>query len=241
MLSVLIMLSTPLLLKSTCIIIYVKNDKIYISSDTRMMMTQRNKLEKESERKFVDTCKIIKVGKIYYSFAGHLSRNMYAYATAAAKRGLSVKETAEEFGEVMSDHLQKTIERYRSNNMPYYMQQHGASNGLSQIAFFGFENNKPVVKIVEFGLLNKPHEIVEVGHKIYDLSGAKILGMPYASKKYIDSAKLNSQSDDKVIFKIMRGAIKKEMVVSKTVGGNIDQLKLSSKGEYWQPGKSKCH
>jgi hypothetical protein len=152
---------------ATCIIVTVTPDAVVVGADTRQISLG------PSGRAVSVVHKIVRVGRLFYAFAGTknapdltaggLAFNTDAIARAVCGSGTPLRSKIEEFGRAFIGPYEKLLNGQRAN--PFYADVI-SKGGRLDIVFFGFEKGHPSAALGSFVIAdNKAPRLAVVNDK----------------------------------------------------------------------------
>jgi hypothetical protein len=123
------------------------------------------------------TCKIFQVGRVFFAFAGfiwskHFDYDPRAIATGAIQQGGTIVEMMDRYQDSVSPPLLEAATYYHDKHPDLYQRMTADSGEVLDTAFFGVENDTPVLVSSGFEMTFSADEdtlkvepgILEVGH-----------------------------------------------------------------------------
>lgn len=234
----------PSIAKSTCILVWIIQDKIYVGADSRRtyygLDTLRGKVKEQGKQ---DICKIYHVGKFYFVVSGHGDLQAADLAKQSCVEGKSIQDVVSIFAEKINIEFPKLLEPERRlfpEKFKEYIPDSGIVGSLGGVAFFGFEKGVPKLVTVFYDVASALKDPVKLSF-FFNYNTMVSLGMV---------REINSipPSDTSLIKFARKGALyliealikRAEKYHPEDIGGPIDLLTVSSKGEIWLKRKKLC-
>lgn len=212
---------------STCIAIYVApNGHIYVAADSRRtFFLDDDKTRNES------ICKIHNVGDTWFAISGFDDSGLQTAANNALTQNKDIDFAIKAFGAAMTvryQHLMDDAQRFYPERLRKFLQ-----DGLAEVAFFGFVDNQPRVRDIQFKVCLKKNKAV-VSYQVQPVGFLTVIGI----SKDIDEAPANElpskvtmlQKPAQYVEELVKfEAGKHPLVVSEP----IDLLELTPGGAVW--------
>ncbi|SRR5258708_5367480 len=241
--TVFLLLFLPMYLSSTCIIIYRSKNTIIIGADSKERGQFINKRTGEIISSSINKiCKIHNVGKYYFAISGIDDGLLLKNATIACKYS-SLQEIANQFAEKMRIEYPPALRLLMRANKTQYLERYVKNKNdwkLGRVAFFGFENNYPVVLYVDLDPINKIDTPVDIKYKITALSDIEPIAFLGLTND-IDKLPSNYDAFSNGIIEGIKLLIETEIKGNDSVhvGGPINLMQLNRNGVQWY-GPHEC-
>lgn len=230
----------PLCSSATCVIITFLGNKIYVIADSRQSTYYKNEITGEIFPKYEDNvCKIHKVGQYYFAMSGYWAWEMLD----GAKKSIQPDQSFEEFMTQSCINIKNNHERQaeicRTLEHDVYLKRVNKSL-TANVAFFGFENNSPVIRQVVFKIISTPNEKVKIEQETVKTLPIYMLG-EHAEIDKLSKAEVDNIFESGDMVKILKTMITIEASKTPSVGAPFDFLVLSPEGENWLERKKECN
>lgn len=222
----LIAICLPILLQSTCIIVYRVNNTIYIVADTKSVIKS---LDATLSRPSKTIQKIHQKGKYFFAISGWSDSTQLTIANKYVDTTRPLRECITNFTIAMKDYYWKLLKSEKEYNPNKYKERLG--NDICQVAFFTYSNSGTqlfglgIFPVEENGELILKYNILENPGMLWLGISDHLMTIPDAlMKNYFDKSK-----GDYMLF--VESLLKYEMDKHKdAIGCPLDKLILTSKG-----------
>jgi len=212
---------------STCIAIYVApNGHIYVAADSRRTFyLDDDKTRNES------ICKIHNLGNTWFAISGFDDGGLLKAANNALAQNTDVNNAIKAFGTAMTAHYQQLMDEAQQF-YPGVLRKF-LSNGLAEVAFFGFAENQPRVQDIQFKVYLKKNKPV-VTCEVQPVGFITVIGISKdineAGPDDLPSKQTMLQNPALYVEELVKLEASKQPL---TVGGPIDLLELKPDGAVW--------
>jgi len=222
-------------LSQTCVVLKTTKDAIYVGADSRS--TRLNIRTNSIDSIPVINCKIHVVGKYNFVTIGRFSDIASLLADSVCRNNSGG------FQKVMLAYNRLFIERCSfllntyQNNYPNYFKILLSDTIMSQIIFFGFEEDSITIGHLKYWLNQKPDRTISMNSQLVPSSGGIVAGEINSVKGLINMKETWSKGIVAGIDKIIKLAAKAE---PKTIAEPIDIIKVTRTGTVWIRRKPMC-
>ncbi len=214
---------------STCIVIYIADNKhIYVAADSRRSFI----FDDSGDNKFESVCKIHNVGNNYFAIAGIDDGRLLTEATKSLQLNADIDTAIKLFGTAMVRHYNRLM----ADMKVYYPDKfkHFLSDGLADVSFFGFQNGVPNVVDIEFTCFQGKNGIVISKYRIHQVFSITVIGLSRditnAKPDELPSAATREQNPELYVEELVKIEAKMQPLA---VSEPIDLLELSPNGPVW--------
>jgi hypothetical protein len=233
--AVLSLLLLSIYCKATCIIIIIRNDTIFVASDSRSTIFFKNEFGKKDSL-FKSICKINHIGSVYFTMAGHGDNLLPSIALKAFENSKNLGESWHLFLAMAKDALEKNFEYMRINDSKLFLRYKQSGNAC-QFSVFGFRGNHPYLSTASFHIISNSNTSVKITTS-QDSKPAVILGF----KDHLNKLSAPLPINKKGLSYYESDIINYEMSFHKSyIAPPIDLLQLTSQHAIWIQKKSSCY
>ncbi|GAB2587533.1 hypothetical protein [Spirosoma areae] len=219
---------------STTIVIYPTNKHIYIGADSRrveyMTYPGTDVVFNKTTNAF---CKIRVYKNYAFAVAGFDDQGMHDVIQAIATGNYnSTNLFLATLEKGLRFHLVQKVEEFRLKYPNKYKAhfKNDTENKVAEIAVCYFQNNVPIVRIIEFTKSHKPNGQSMVGSQAYVIESVYVVGIQKKIRQSYTQAQalaLFKEGNDKLNVMSMQKLINlQSSATPESVGGKVDVLKL---------------
>lgn len=215
---------------STCIVIYIANNKhIYVAADSRRSFIFN---DGTGGNQYESVCKIHNVGTNYFAIAGIDDGRLLKEATKALQLNSDADTAIKSFGTAMVKHYNRLM----TDTRLYYPDKfrHFLRDGLAEVSFFGFQNGAPHVTDIEFTCSQDKNGVVISKYRIHQVYSITAIGLSRditnAKPEDLPSAAIREQDPGSYVEDLVKIEAKMQPLA---VSESIDLLDLTPSGPVW--------